>query len=387
MLLVGLTGGIGSGKSTVSGMLAERGAEVIDADHIAREVVMPCTPAWCKIRDHFGPGVLYPDGSIDRQALADIVFGDPGKLALLNEITHPAIFERIAERLEAAHDRDAIVVLDAALLIETGLAQRVDVLLVAHSPKEVQVERLAAKGMASSQAKARIAAQLAPEERLARADLVIDNTGSLEDLGRQVDDVWRELERRLAEQPIMAADREAVWPTDWTDPATQREFWFGFYISVLDRLGHSGDRQELAGALYETFTDPASYRLFEDSRPALEALAARGLKLGIISNFEPWLEDVLRLEGVRELFSVLAISGVLGVAKPQPAIFQTALDKAGVEPGAAIHVGDHPDVDGAAARAVGITPVLIDRFRRLPPAAGPRIRSLTELVELVDAEA
>jgi dephospho-CoA kinase len=92
------------------------------------------------------------------------------------------------------------VVLDAALLIETGLAQRVDVLLVTHSPKEVQVERLAAKGMPSSRAKARIAAQLAPEERLARADFVIDNTGSVEDLGRQVDDVWRELERRLAEQ-------------------------------------------------------------------------------------------------------------------------------------------------------------------------------------------
>ena len=222
------------------------------------------------------------------------------------------------------------------------------------------------------------------------------------DAGNTLLSPWPSFERRLVqvasehgvsfeeaevEAAIMAADREAVWPTDWTDPATQREFWFGFYISVLDRLGHSGDRQELAGALYETFTDPASYRLFEDSRPALEALAARGLKLGIISNFEPWLEDVLRLEGVRELFSVLAISGVLGVAKPQPAIFQTALDKAGVEPGAAIHVGDHPDVDGAAARAVGITPVLIDRFRRLPPAAGPRIRSLTELVELIDAEA
>lgn len=200
MLLVGLTGGIGSGKSTVSGMLAERGAEVIDADHIAREVVMPRTPAWCKIRDHFGPGVLFADGSIDRQALADIVFGDPAKLALLNEITHPAIFERIADRLEAARDRDVIVVLDAALLIETGLAQRVDVLVVTHSPKEVQVQRLAAKGMAATQADARIAAQLSSEERLARADLVIDNSGSLEDLGRQVDDAWKELERRLAEQ-------------------------------------------------------------------------------------------------------------------------------------------------------------------------------------------
>jgi dephospho-CoA kinase len=200
VLLVGLTGGIGSGKSTVSAMLAERGAEIIDADHIAREVVMPGRDAWCKIRDHFGPGVLFADGSIDRQALADIVFGDKSKLALVNEITHPAIFKRIADRLEAAKDRDVIVVLDAALLIETGLAQRVDVLVVTHSPKEVQVDRLAAMGMPAAQAKARIAAQAAPEERLARADIVIDNTGSLEDLGRRVDEVWKELERLLAEQ-------------------------------------------------------------------------------------------------------------------------------------------------------------------------------------------
>jgi dephospho-CoA kinase len=200
VLLVGLTGGIGSGKSTVSAMLAERGAEIIDADHIAREVVMPGTAAWCKIRDHFGPGVLFSDGSIDRQALADIVFGDPGKLALLNEITHPAIFQRMADRLEAARDRDVIVVLDAALLIETGLARRVDVLVVTHSPKEIQTERLTANGMPAEHADARIASQLAPEERLARADIVIDNSGSLEDLGRQVDEVWKELERLLAEQ-------------------------------------------------------------------------------------------------------------------------------------------------------------------------------------------
>jgi dephospho-CoA kinase len=200
VLLVGLTGGIGSGKSTVSAMLAERGAEVIDADHIAREVVLPGTQTWCKIRDHFGPGVLFPDGTIDRQALADIVFGDEAKLVLLNQITHPEIFQRIADRLEAVHDRDVIVVLDAALLIETGLAQRVDVLVVTNSPKQIQVERLAAKGMPVQRATARIAAQMAPEERLARADLVIDNSGTLEDLSRQVDDLWKELERRLAEQ-------------------------------------------------------------------------------------------------------------------------------------------------------------------------------------------
>ena len=198
MLLVGLTGGIASGKTTVSAMLAERGAEVIDADHIARQVVMPGTPAWCKIRDHFGPGVLHPDGQLDRQALADIVFADKSKLALLNEITHPAIFARIADRLEAHHGQDVVVVLDAALLIEAGLAGGVDVVVVVHSPREIQVERLAAKGVGATDARNRIASQLEPEKRLASADIVIDNGGSLEDLSRQVDTLWEDLQARLA---------------------------------------------------------------------------------------------------------------------------------------------------------------------------------------------
>jgi len=197
MLLVGLTGGIASGKSTVSAMLAERGAEIIDADHIARQIVLPGLPAWCKIREHFGPGVLHPDGQIDRQALADLVFADKAKLALLNEITHPAIFARIADRLEEYHDQDVVVVLDAALLIEAGLAEGVDVVIVTHSPTEIQVERLAAKGLGERDASSRIAAQLEPEKRLARADIVIDNSGSVEKLGRRVDEVWEELQRLL----------------------------------------------------------------------------------------------------------------------------------------------------------------------------------------------
>ena len=205
MLLVGLTGGIASGKSTVSALLAERGAEIIDADHIARQVVMPGTHAWHKIRDHFGPGVLFPDGTIDRQALADIVFADPAKLTVLNEITHPEIFARIADRLEAHHDQDVVVVLDAALLIEAGLADGVDVVVVTHSPREIQLERLAAKGMGARDAEARIGAQLAPEQRLARADIVIDNTGSLEELASRVDEVWEELQRRLADRAGRAA--------------------------------------------------------------------------------------------------------------------------------------------------------------------------------------
>jgi dephospho-CoA kinase len=159
---------------------------------------MPGTRAWCRIRDHFGPGVLHPDGQIDRQALADIVFADQAKLTVLNEITHPEIFARIADRLEAHHDQDVVVVLDAALLIEAGLAEGVDVVIVTHSPREIQVERLAAKGVGERDASSRIAAQLPPEKRLARADIVIDNSGSLEELGRRVDEVWKQLEQRLA---------------------------------------------------------------------------------------------------------------------------------------------------------------------------------------------
>jgi dephospho-CoA kinase len=161
-------------------------------------VVMPGTPAWCKIREHFGPGVLHPDGQIDRQALADLVFADKSKLALLNEITHPAIFARIADRLEEYQHQDVVVILDAALLFEAGLASGVDVVIVTLSPREIQVERLAARGMGERDASNRIGAQLEPEKRLAGADIVIDNSGSLEKLGRRVDEVWEELQAMLA---------------------------------------------------------------------------------------------------------------------------------------------------------------------------------------------
>jgi dephospho-CoA kinase len=205
VLLVGLTGGIASGKSTVSGMLAERGAEIIDADRIAREVVMPGTHAWCKIREHFGPEVLCSDGSIDRQVLADLVFADRSKLALLNEITHPEIFKAIADRLEDLGAKDVVAVLDAALLLETGLADGVDAVIVVHSPAEVQVERLEDRGLDRPRAEARIHSQMDPQKRLDRADIVIDNDGTLEDLGRRVDEVWADLERRLGTRPGSAS--------------------------------------------------------------------------------------------------------------------------------------------------------------------------------------
>ena len=193
------------------------------------------------------------------------------------------------------------------------------------------------------------------------------------------------LEEAAVDAAIADAVRAAEWPSDWTDPATQREFWVGFYRQVLADLGHGEKGMELADALFEAFSDPAGYRLFDDARPALEALAGRGLRLGVVSNFEPWLEDVLALEGVDHLFAAVAISGKLGVAKPDPEIFLAALAEAGADPAATVHVGDQPANDVAAARAVGITPVLIDRFARHPgPDGVHRVEDLLGLVRLLN---
>jgi putative hydrolase of the HAD superfamily len=190
------------------------------------------------------------------------------------------------------------------------------------------------------------------------------------------------LEEAAVDAAIADAVRAAEWPSDWTDPATQREFWVGFYRQVLADLGHEG--RELADALFEAFSDPAGYRLFDDVRPALDELASRGIKLGVVSNFEPWLEDILDLQGIGDRFAAVAISGKLGVAKPDPEIFKAALTEAGADPEATMHVGDQPVNDVAAARAVGITPVLIDRYARHPETDGAhRVEDLLELVELV----
>jgi len=198
------------------------------------------------------------------------------------------------------------------------------------------------------------------------------------------------LEAAAVDAAIAEAVRAAEWPADWTDPATQRSFWVGFYRQVLAALGHEEGGGapvglELAEALFAAFSDPAGYRLFDDARPVLEALAGRGLKLGVVSNFEPWLEDVLALEGVDHLFAAVAISGKLGVAKPDPEIFRAALTEAGADPATTVHVGDQPGNDLAAARAVGITPVLIDRFARHPDPDGVhRVEDLLGLVRLLN---
>lgn len=167
----------------------------MDADQIARDIVDPGTPAWSKIVEHFGPDVLLPDKSINRVALGEIVFNDRTKLALLNEITHPEVMRRIADRLEELSGSDEIVVVDVPLLAEVGAADMFDVIVVVASDPHLQRDRLLSlRGMTEANADARIAAQMPHAERAAVADIVIANDGSMEDLVAQVDRVWDRLE-------------------------------------------------------------------------------------------------------------------------------------------------------------------------------------------------
>ena len=197
MFLVGLTGGIGSGKSTVASMLAERGAVVVDADAISREVVMPGGPAYQPIVDRFGSVVLTSDGSLDRAALADVVFRDDEARRALEAITHPAIGKVMLERIAANAESDRIVVLDIPLLREKN-RMGAQAVVVVDCPEETAVERLVEfRGFSEDDARRRIAAQITRDERLALADVVISNAGTVEDLGAEVDRAWGWLEARL----------------------------------------------------------------------------------------------------------------------------------------------------------------------------------------------
>ena len=196
MFRVGLTGGIGSGKSEVSSRLAAQGAVVIDADAIARDVVAPGTPGLAKVIDTFGLSLLQSDGSLDREKLGGIVFADPAKLAALNAIVHPLVGQRMAE-LQNSAPAEAIVVHDVPLIAEHNLAAGFDLVVVVDAPPALQSDRLVRlRKMSAEQARARMAAQATREQRLAIADLIIDNSASLADLDRQVGDLWTELRRR-----------------------------------------------------------------------------------------------------------------------------------------------------------------------------------------------
>lgn len=200
MFLVGLTGGIGSGKSTLAALLAERGAQVIDADLLGRDALAPGQPAWHSTVAQFGDEILVPGSmQIDRKALARIVFNDPRKLAALNAIVHPVILRGIADELERLRSTEDVVVLDAALIVELGLTDSLDVTVVVVADDKKRRDRLTrSRGMAASDVAARIAAQAPQEKLIESADVVVHNDGSLEDLVAEADRLWKVLEERAS---------------------------------------------------------------------------------------------------------------------------------------------------------------------------------------------
>lgn len=189
---VGLTGGLGSGKSTVAALLGERGAVIIDADVIAREVVRAGTPGFAAIVARFGPGVVGPDGELKRAELARIVFADSNALDDLNAIVHPLVGSRSAE-LAAGAPPGAVIVHDIPLLAENGLADRFDAVVVVQADREIRLARLAERGLTRAAAEARMAAQANDEQRRAIADEIVRNDGDLDSLARQIDRLWDRL--------------------------------------------------------------------------------------------------------------------------------------------------------------------------------------------------
>lgn len=188
----------------------------------------------------------------------------------------------------------------------------------------------------------------------------------------------------LVKVALAGAAADAVWPMDWTDAALQREFWRQYYLRALLEIESNAEpsshvhvaawREDLADALCRSFGDPGAYRVFSDTRSVLDRLVERGYRLGLISNFEPWLLEVLEREGIATYFSSLVISGIEGIAKPMPEMFSLALERARADAASSLHVGDHVVEDVEAAQSVGMLAVLVDRAGR--PEARHRARAL-----------
>ena len=413
---------------------------MIDADSVAHDVLRPGGPAVEAVVTRFGPSVRGADMGIDRAALGAIVFADPSARRDLEALTHPAIRAEMARR--AAGSAAEVVVMEAALLVETGgratmAARGIDVLVVVAAEPAQQVARALERGTPLERVQAVMAAQATPSERMAAADYVLDNRGTIGELEAGVATLWAALAARarpaagagrrlrgilfdvgdtlIAPHPsflelfalVMHEQGYEVTPAEveealqtvgrsvsevigseataaserWsTSEEKSRRFWRRLYGAMLAHWGIPDAEGAIFGALYSRFTRPDSYRLFPDVVPALEACREAGLVLGIVSNFEAWLEDMLAGLGVAPFFATVVISGKEGIEKPDAEIFRRALERSGLDPAETAFVGDHPRVDIAAAAELGMTGVLIDRWDRYPDADSLRIRTLTELL-------
>jgi dephospho-CoA kinase len=288
VLRVGLTGGIGAGKSTVARRLAEHGAVVVDSDQLAREVVEPGSQGLTEIVDTFGAGVLQPDGSLDRAGLAGLVFGDAEARSRLNAIVHPLVGARAAE-LVAAAPPEAVLVHDIPLLVENGLGPGFHLVVVVDAPVPVRIERLVARGMSGTDAEARIAAQATHEQRLAAADVWLDNGGWPEEVQAATDALWAErlvpfeanvrLNRGLRSRPLLV-DADPTWPRQAERLAARLAFAAGERALAIDHIGSTS----VPGLPAKDVIDlQVSVRSLDDADAIRDALAAAGF---------PWLPDL-----------------------------------------------------------------------------------------------
>lgn len=295
MLHIGLTGGIGSGKSTVSRRLAELGAVVVDADLVAREVVEPGEPALDRIRDRFGDGVFDAKGALDRPALGRVVFGDPDALAALEGITHPAIWSRTAEKFAEARESGAAVgVHDMPLLVEKGMAPDYHLVVVVDTAEEVRLQRLVElRGMPEGEARSRIAAQASDEQRRGVADVLLDNNGSPEALGAAVDELWQARLAPYAENLRLGRRRKRPAVVSLSEPVGT---WPDHAARILSRVDRAAG--ERAATLHH---------IGSTSVPGLVAKDVLDLQLGVRSLADADSDDFVgsltaagfpRLEGV-----------------------------------------------------------------------------------------
>jgi len=449
MYIIGLTGNIGTGKSTVLHMLEQLGARVIDADRLAHETMTKGSPVWQAIVDEFGEEVLSPEGEIDRQRLGSIAFGDPAALRRLEAIVHPAVKARVAEllaRMTAEGDAPArgstleatgatdkragasVVVIEAIKLVEAGMHKQADALWVVTCKPEQQVARLVAqRRLSEDEVRRRMAAQPPVETKLALADVVIDNSGTPEETWEQVKAAWDRIPRSKNANPRRF---QAIFFDAWHTLFTVRAERLERLQHALAGLGLHPPREQLASAMASAesqlrsqdrpwirtleaerllfleyyrllFTalgmpDPEAWAdrldrgysyvpwtvLYPDARPVLETLKERGYSLGIISNAYPSLLEALDYLDITRYFDNLTISAFIGVEKPDPRIYQRALAETGVAPQAALFVDDQEE-NVMAAIELGMTALLIDRSDDQDPSCCRRIRSLTEILDLV----
>jgi dephospho-CoA kinase len=281
MLRIGLTGGIGAGKSTVARRLAELGATLVDADVVAREVVQPGSPGLAQVVATFGPEVLDADGALDRSKLGSIVFGDPDARRRLNAILHPLIGRRTAELVDAAAP-DAVVVQDIPLLVEGSMAPSFPLVVVVHAPVEVRVRRLVAeRGMTAEDAHARIAAQAADDARRAAADVWLDNSGSPDAVRAEVDRLWRHrlvpfeanlrLDRRPPSGPARLVEPDPEWPAQYARLAARIRHAAGDAARSVHHIGSTAVPGLAADDVIDIQLGVDHLEVADQLRPALRA--------------------------------------------------------------------------------------------------------------------